>query len=182
MISIVQTAYRFFLIGLFVMVCAVARGEMIFAGTNEIGISGILDVDTIDGTLIEVDGTWGRFIRDYWEVGIIGGVASSDSLSRFRGGGFTDYIFDFGGAVFPYLGFSLNLFAADVDFKRFNGPSGSEIAYGTGLSMGLMGFLSREIALSFGLELNWASQDVFLTADDVDDSDIRFKFGLRYFF
>ena len=48
--------------------------------------------------------------------------------------------------------------------------------------MGLMGFLSREVALSFGLELNWASQDVFLTEDTVEDSDIRFKLGLRYFF
>jgi len=158
------------------------RGEMIFAGTNEIGISGILDVDTIDGTLIEVDGTWGRFFMDYWEVGIIGGIASSDSLRRFRGGVFTDYIFDFGGAVLPFIGFSLNLFAADVDFEQINGPSGSETAYGTGFSMGMMGFLSREVALSFGLEINWASQDIFLTEDDVEDSDIRFKLGLRYFF
>jgi hypothetical protein len=158
------------------------RGDMIFAGTNEIGISGILDVNTIDGTFLEVDGTWGRYIRDYWEVGIIGGVARSDSLRKFRGGVFTDYIFDLGGPVIPFIGFSLNLFAADVDFKRFNGPSGSEIAYGPGFSMGLMGFLSREVALSFGLELNWASQDVFLTEDTVEDSDIRFKLGLRYFF
>ncbi len=170
------------LVFLFQFIASPIRGDMIFAGTNEIGISGILDVDTIDGTLLEVDGTWGRYIRDYWEAGIIGSVASSDSIQRFRGGVFTDYIFDLGGAVLPFIGFSLNVFAADVDFKRFNGPSGSEIAYGTGFSMGLMGFLSREVALSFGLELHWASQDVFLTEDAAEDSDIRFKLGLRYFF
>jgi hypothetical protein len=180
--SVLRIACLSVLAGLPVFLPSPVRGDMIFAGTNEIGISGILDVDTIDGTLIEVDGTWGRFIRDYWEAGIIVGVASSDSLQRFRGGVFTDYIFDLGGAILPFIGFSLNLFAADVDFERFNGPSGSETAYGTGFSMGMMGFLSREVALSFGLELNWASQNVFLTEDSVEDSDIRFKLGLRYFF
>ena len=180
--SIVQSMYLFATVGWLVMLSASVRGEMISAGTSEIGISGILDVDTIDGTLFEVDGTWGRFIRDYWEAGVILGSANSDSLNRFRGGVFTEYFFDFGRVVLPYVGFSLNVFAASVDFDYEDSPSGSEIAYGTGLSTGLMGFLTREVALSFGLELNWASQDIFLSDNDVEDSDIRFKLGLRYFF
>ena len=134
------------------LVAGVARSEMIYEGTYELGLSGLVDFDTADDALVRVDLTWGEFVRDYWEIGVVGGVNLSKSITQFRGGVFTEYNFEIDSTVLPFVGVSLNLLAADVDLEDVGGPDGEETALGFGAEVGLKGFLSDYVALTGSID------------------------------
>ena len=160
---------------------ATTHGEMIYQGTYELGLSGILDQDTVDDALIAVDLTLGQFVYDYWEVGVIAGVAASDSLTRLRGGVFTEYNFELNRTVLPFVGVNLTVIGIDADFKDSN-LTGEDSALGIGGIIGLKGFLHENVALTTALNFEWATSEVFLDGNSADDTDIQLRLGLRYFF
>ena len=168
---------------LLLALCAVSgRGQTVQRGTTELGVSGFLDFATVDGTTAEVDLSWGRFVRDYWELGARGGVALSDSITRFSTGVFTEYNIELGRTFLPFIGLSLSVLAADVDLDKPGKPEGSDAALGAGVELGSKGFLSPSVALSGGLVMEWATDDIFLEEDDVSSTDVHFRFGLRCYF
>jgi len=152
---------------------------MIYQGTYELGMSGFLDFDTADDAAVQADITLGQFVYDYWEVGVGAGLGISDSQTQFRGDLFTEYNFEINATVLPYIGASLGLVAADVDYDDVQG---NDIAFTVGGELGLKGFLTEEVALSGGVEYRWATDDVFLAKDSVKDTDVRLKLGLRFYF
>lgn len=162
-----------------VLAAALAQGEMIYQGTRELGLSGFLDFDTADDAALLVDATLGEFLADYWEVGLGAGLGISDSLRQFRGKVFTEYNFEINTTVLPYVGVSAGVIAADVEYEDIDG---NDVAFALGGELGLKGFLTTDVALSGGVEFLWATDDVFLADGDVEDSEVRLKLGLRFFF
>lgn len=158
------------------------NAELVYQGTREIGISGIADFDTEDEALVQLDLTWGEYIRNYWMLGTVGGFSVSESLTRFRAGVFTEVNFEIGATVLPFIAVSANLLAADVDLDDVGGPSGNDAAFGLGGEIGLKGFLTDYVALSGSLETMWATDNVFLESDGAADTDFRVKFGLRFYY
>jgi hypothetical protein len=173
---------RFLLLISFLSGSLAVNAQTISEGTTELGISGFVDFASADDTTVQADLSWGRFVRDYWELGARSGVASSDSITRFRAGVFTEYHFELDRTFLPFVGVSLNILAADVDLPGPGGARGSESAISTGIELGAKGFLSPSVALSGGLVLELASQEIFLDRNNVDDHDLRLQIGLRYFF
>lgn len=168
------------IIGLGGMV-AVADGEMIYQGTTELGVSAFLDQDTVDDALLEVDVTFGQFVYDYWEVGAMAGVATSDSLTRLRGGVFTEYNIELNRSVLPFVGLNITVIGIDADFEDSD-LTGEDSALGLGGAIGLKGFLHENVALTTALNFDWASSDVFLEGDSTSDTDLQLRLGLRYYF
>ncbi len=164
------------------LVAGVVRSEMIYEGTYELGFSGLVDFDTADDALVRFDMTWGEFVKDYWEVGVVGGLNVSESLTQFRAGVFTEYNFEIDSTVLPFIGTSLNILAADVDLRDSGGPDGEETAFGLGAEIGLKGFLSDHVALTGSIDFQWASEEVFLEKNGATDTDARLKFGLRFYY
>jgi hypothetical protein len=156
--------------------------DMIFQGTRELGLNGRLEADSIDGPLFEFDALWGRFVRDYWQLGFLGGLSTSDTLTRIRAGVYTEFNLELGQNYLPFIGLSLNGLAADLDFDDPARPSGSDAGFGLGVNFGVKGFLTRNVALSGGIELLWATEDVFLRETSAEDNDIRLTIGLRYYY
>ena len=161
------------------MGAGVANAEMIYQGTRELGLSGFLDFDTADDATIRADVTVGQFVYDYWQIGAGAGLGISDSLREFRGELFTEYNFEINAAVLPYIGTSIGFVAADVEFEELDGK---DSAFTVGGEIGLKGFLSEEVALAGGVEFLWATDDVFLAKDSVEDTDVRLSLGLRFFY
>ena len=103
----------------------------------------------------------------------------SDSVRQFRGELFTEYNFEINASVLPYLGASLGIVAADVEYEEIDG---NDTAFAMGGEIGLKGFLNEDTALSGGVEFIWASDDVFLAKDQVEDTDVRLMLGLRFYY
>jgi len=156
--------------------------ELVYEGTREIGVSGTADFDTEDDMLIRLDLSWGQYVRDYWLLGTIGGASVSESLTQLRAGVFAEVNIEINATVLPFFAVSANLLAADVDLDKVGGPSGDEAAFGLGGEIGLKGFLSDYVALSGSLDYMWATDNVFLESGGATDSDLRLKFGLRFYY
>lgn len=162
-----------------VFLAGVSQGEMIYKGTYELGLSGFLDLDTADDATVQFDVTFGQFVADYWQIGTRAGMNISDSQRQFRGDLFTEYNIEIGASVLPYLGVSVGILAADVEYEDFDG---NDVAFTTGGELGLKAFITEEAALFGAVEYLWASSEVFLGEGVVENSDIRLKLGLRFFF
>lgn len=161
------------------LTAGLANGEMIYQGTYELGLSGYLDFDTADDATVLADLSLGQFVYDYWQIGAGAGLAISDSIRQFRGELFTEYNFEVNASVLPYLGVSMGIIAADVEYEDIDG---NDVAFSMGGEVGLKGFLSEDVALSGGVEYLWASDDVFLSGGEVEDTDIRLMLGLRFYY
>ena len=162
------------------LIAGMARGEMIYEGTHEVGLSGALDFDTKDDAVFALDVSFGRFVMDYWEIGCRGAFSTSDVRTSFAGGLFTEHHFEMNITVLPYVGASVGLVA--VDFDGDADVEGSDAAFTVGGELGLKGFLTEEVALSGGVEFTWASDAVYRADNDVEDTEIRLKIGLRFYY
>lgn len=159
-----------------------AQAELIYEGTREIGLAGLIDLETEDDSLVYLDLTWGQFVRDYWLIGVLGGFSVSESLAQIRAGIFTEYNIEIGSSVLPFVGFSASMLGADVDLDQVGGPTGEEAAFGLGGELGLKGFLADYVALSGSFEFQWATDYMFLEGDGASETDLRFKLGLRFYY
>lgn len=162
-----------------VLLAGFAQGEMIFKGTRELGMSGFLDLDTVEDATIRLDVTFGQFVMDYLQIGTRAGLSISDPQRQFRGDLFTEYNIELNAAVLPYVALSIGILAADVEYEEIEG---NDVAFSTGGELGLKGFLTEEVALFGGVEYLWASTKVFLANDKVENTDLRLKLGLRFYF
>ena len=170
-----------------------ARAGMVSQGTKELGLSGNLDFDTADDALLELDITLGRFFRDSWEIGVLAGFATSDSLTRFQVGAFTEYNLEIGRLWVPFVGANVNLIAVDADFNdktelgggsvQSSALTGEDSAFGAGGVLGIKSFLHENVALTLALNMDWSTDDMFLkSGDTVGDTDLTVQLGIRYYF
>jgi hypothetical protein len=159
-----------------------SESELVYKGTREFGLSGAAVSDSVDGSTFELDATIGQYVLDYWELGAVIGLGTSDSISQFRLGLFTEYNFELQTTVLPYTGLSVNFLAVDVDAREPGKPAGSETAASIGLELGLKSFLSENVAVFGAVFTEWATEDVFVSGNNVQDTNTGIRWGLRFFF
>ena len=137
---------------------------MLDQGTQELGLSGVLDWHKIDKIDFDLDLTYGYFIRDGWELG--GRVVGSDvgGVERFEVSGFTEYNFNRETNMVPFVGASVGI--ADISFPSGGpdvettlGPDGDATVFT--VQGGIKWFLRPYMAISTAISFSVSSDDVF---------------------
>lgn len=156
------------------------RAAALQQGVQELGLSGLIDFDTPDDTLVDIEVSYGYFVADYLEVGGKAGI-TDDERSTFWGfGGFVEYNFETNTPLIPYVGASLGWAGGEVQIDPENDENNSALLFG--LEGGAKYFLTETVALTGGLAFDVASDDVFPSDDGVEDINWDLRMGIRFFF
>jgi hypothetical protein len=153
---------------------------MIDKGSKEVGISGLLNFDTENGTLVDFTGTYGYFVMDLIEVGAIGLVVDNDVTTLWGGGVFVEGDYDLGTEWFPYAAISAEF--NSTDFELADGSSGSSEAFAIGVWGGIKYFFITNAALDIRLAYRMATDEIYAKDDELDSDDWTATIGLRVFF
>jgi hypothetical protein len=153
---------------------------MIDQGTKEVGVNGNLNFDTENGTLIDLSATYGYFIRDLIEVGVIGAVADDDDVTFWGAGLFIEGDYDLGNDFFPYAAVSAEF--NSTDFEAADGGSESSEAFGLGIWGGFKYFFIENVALDVRVTYRMATDDIYAKDDTLENDDWTSGIGLRVFF
>jgi hypothetical protein len=166
---------------------AVAQNErttpMLDQGTQELSVAGTLDLPELDELDYDIDGSYGYFLRDGWEVGVELSASDFDGADRVEIGGFTEMNFRRNRTIVPYVGAGIGLVSADF---------GDEVVLGTpiddedGLVFDVEGgakfFLQPYMAISLAIDFKFSTEDVFETGEEIEDNLSSIKVGMRYYF
>lgn len=153
-----------------------ASAFMLEEGTNELGVSGILDLDSSDGTLFGVNLKLGRFVQYATLMGLEVDLRDSDSISVLGGSLFGELNYPTDSFFVPFVGASVGGAFADVN------PSGSEIALIFGVEGGTKLYLAENVAASIQLSVDVATSDIYPEDDGAGSIETQITLGLRYFF
>lgn len=165
-------------------VMAEARLEQ---GTQELGVQGNLDLDAQDDFELNLDLTYGRFIRDDWQVGAKSGIGATGSVLNFDLGLFTEYNFNNTSNWVPYVGASAGLASANFDFDN-NIKDTADVdfedvtALNIGLSGGIKYFVNDNVAIAGEINYNIATDDINFDGDELSDSATNIMIGTRFYF
>ena len=152
----------------------------IFEGNRELGISGQIDVETLDGTVIEFDVLYGYFWVDFLEVGAHAGISDSDSFTTWRIGVFTEYHLFNETPLVPFLGASLDLSGSDIDLSVTDNSEDTAIIFG--FQAGAKYFLTDSIAIKSQLSFDAATDDVFASDNRAENTNWNVEFGLGFYY
>ncbi|NKB24927.1 MAG: hypothetical protein GKR87_11230 [Kiritimatiellae bacterium] len=161
------------------MATNLSYGAMLSQGTGEVSIDGILDFDTANGSLFSMHVGSGKFFWDGIEIGLKGGFSIDDRVESIGLGVFTEYDFDNGTEMVPFVGISLDYEYVEIKIARVDESSGALVL---GFNAGLKYFLVENVALAGKGELRFATDDVFAEDNGVGATDFRFTLGLRFFY
>ena len=155
---------------------AMANGQMLREGTQELFGSFSLDPDNAAGnTSWNVDLGYGYFVVDNVEVGgILGyqdinlGASESETV---RIGAFGEYNWPIEGTMWvPAVG--LTLAYADIDAKGgIEDAFAKDDAFEATIRPAIKYFISEAIAIDTGLDLRWASEDIYINDGELEDTD-----------
>lgn len=160
-------------------VSALGQGEapMLSQGTQEVRLGGGIDMDTFADTRLDLQVGYAYFLQDLWQVGGLFDIQNDDFVTFWAIGGFTEYNFDMGTELVPYIGGALYFSGADVEELDSNEAVLAEA------SLGGKYFFRPQIALFSQLDFRFASDDVFdEEGGKISDNEVRIKWGIRYFF
>ncbi len=152
-----------------------SHGTLLSIGSNELGLSGMVDFDSPGGTLIDLNMFYGYFVTDFFEVGVKTSFTDADDFTSWSFGPVVEQNFDLGVELIPFVGASLAYAQAETD-------SGTENAFVIGVQGGGKYFLTEYLAVSTALVLELANEDIFPAEDDFEKYDVRLELGLRTFF
>ena len=156
-------------------VTGAAHGQIFFAGTQEVGLGGMVDFDSTDGTRAEVNAAYGIYVLDYFQVGAECMLKRSGNEKIYGLGITAEYDFDLGMVLFPYVGGHVQVVSYDTNDE--NGGAGV-----IGVKGGAMVFVAESVALYAELCGDWATSSIYAEDEGTTDVDARLEFGLRYFF
>ena len=157
------------------------QGEpLLKQGNKELGFSGNAVIDS--DSELNLDVTYGYFVRDAWEVGVtVGSSLKKDDFSL-EGGLFTEYNFNHRGRWVPFVGASTRVGTVDLKDDRFNADE-NLTSWVVGVSGGVKYFLRPHIAITGAVGFDYAFGDNFFgTVNDFADAAIDVNFGLRVYF
>ncbi len=157
-----------------------ASAQNLIWQTKELGLSGLVDPDTADGTRVELDLRWGYFIYDGVVIGATASFADSDSLSSAGGGVYTEFNFETGGPAMPFVGLGLG-----VNYTKFDIPGlrGNRTVGVATPEAGVKVFLNENAAVSLSVLTQFATGEIYLR-DNAKTSqfDWSIRLGLRFFY
>jgi hypothetical protein len=155
-----------------------ARGPLLTAGTQELGISGLIDFDDEQGSIAaDVAATYGLFITDNLEIGAKG------SWSRRQGGDLTQFsLGGFGELHFPVYGMTVPYLGLDVDWRYTDFETGNESAAVASPRVGVKWFMREYFAIDTHMFYRIATDDIFFRDGRERDTDWGAQIGLRVLF
>jgi hypothetical protein len=156
---------------------------MLDRGTQELSVAGTIDVPALDELDYDIDGSYGYFFRDGWEVGARLSAADVGGADRIEIGGFTEFNFHRDRTLVPYVGAGIGLVSADFDDEIVLGtPIDDEDGLVFDVEGGGKFFLRPYMAISLAINFKVSTEDVFETDDAIEDSLNTIKIGMRYYF
>lgn len=158
---------------------------MLDAGTQEFSIAGRLEFPDFDRFDYDLDGSYGYFVADGWEIGTkIGGSNFGGGTDRFDIGGFTEYNFNRESWIVPYVGAGLGLATVSFDDDGFD--SSTDLDDENGLvfdaEAGVKWFIQPYMAVSTAINFEVATDDIYATDDSVEDNLTSVQVGMRFYF
>ncbi|HIF9332620.1 TPA: outer membrane beta-barrel protein [Photobacterium damselae] len=159
------------------------------AGTQELGIQGNAKLGS--GWDLNLNGSYGTFVKDNWEVGGTASIRAQDENDAFSGkfGVFTEYNFVNSTNWVPYVGA-----ATEVAALTYNNKDGGDAGVGSGdasddswalnikLAAGVKYFINPNVALTAEANYNIATDDIEFSSGKAKDSLTNIVFGTRFYF
>ncbi|MGW8370593.1 MAG: outer membrane protein [Gammaproteobacteria bacterium] len=156
---------------------------MLDRGTQELSVAGRIDIPELDEWDYDLDGSYGYFIRDGWEVGVQVAAADLDGQDRLELSGFTEYNFRREHTWVPYVGAGIGLVSANFDDDI---DIGTPIDDDDGLLFDVEGgvkyFMRPYMAISLAIDFKFSTENVFETGQEIKDNLSSIKVGMRYYF
>lgn len=157
---------------------------MLDQGTKELALSGTIELPEFEEIDFDIDASFGYFLRDGWEIGIRALGSDLGGIERFDLTAFTEYNFNRGSNIVPFLGTSVGV--ATFDFEDSFNASTTLDADGTAtvfaVQAGIKWFVRPYMAISTAIGFNVSSDDIYAADNDLADNLTRFRIGLRYYF
>ena len=154
-----------------------AMAANIDQGTRELEIGGGVNFDTIADTQFDLNVGYGYFVRDQWEVIGRVGVSDNDLITTWTVGVATEYNFDPGGEIIPYIG--IGIAGAGTDLDQGSNDSGAVF----NADLGTKFFMRDDVAPFIALRYNIATEDIYREQGGVpSDDEILITWGIRFFF
>lgn len=159
------------------------------AGTQELGVQGNAKLGS--GWDLNLNGSYGKFIRDNWELGGTASIGAKDHNDEFnaRIGVFTEYNFVNSTNWVPYVGAATELgglHMSDNGTDTNFGKDGDSWALNVKLAAGVKYFVNPNVALTAEANYNIATDDIFsgdsYSSDKLKDSMTNIQFGTRFYF
>ena len=176
------------------MASATGFGAAMLQDTSELGVSGLLDFDTSDGSLMDFGLFYGYYVADYVEVGPSFSLRNDDSRTEWSVGVQSEYDLDLGTEFVPFFGLGLEYTDVDdddvptdavvetVDGETLPNNSISQSAIIVAGRVGSKYFITESVALSAQFEFDWASDDVYADENGAENTNAKIELGLRFFF
>ncbi|HIF9067772.1 TPA: outer membrane beta-barrel protein [Photobacterium damselae] len=157
------------------------------AGTQELGIQGNAKLGS--GWDLNLNGSYGTFVKDNWEVGGTASIRAKDENDQFSGkvGVFTEYNFVNSTNWVPYVGAATELaglsYSEDKGIHDGNfGKDGDSWALNIKLAAGVKYFINPNVALTAEANYNIATDDIDFDGGKAKDSLTNIVFGTRFYF
>ncbi|MGR5283599.1 opacity family porin [Photobacterium damselae] len=153
-------------------------------GTQELGVQGHAKLGR--DYRINLEASYGKFIRDSWELGATTSINLDEQNKLAKLGIFTEYNFTNTSSWVPFVGAATEL--AALNYSRAHGldgdlgQDGDSWALNIKLTGGVKYFVNQNVALSAAVNYNIATDDISLSGDQLKNSLTNIVFGTRFYF
>ena len=172
---------KFIVLALVALLAAGSYASMLPADTAEVFVTGLVDLETANDTLIDLNFGYGYFFIDYLETGWRVGIEDDDFHTAWSVGGFAEYNFDIGIELMPFVGASLDIIS--IDFHDEVDEDLDETAGVLGLQAGAKYFITESLAVSTALVLEKSTEDIYAEDDgETSSTNIKLEIGMRFFY
>jgi opacity protein-like surface antigen len=152
-------------------------------GTQELSVSGTIDIPESDEIDYDIEGSYGYFLRDGLEVGVEISGSDLDGADRIEIGGFTEYNFRRDQTLVPYVGGGLGIASASFDETiNLDTPIDDEDGLVFNVEGGVKFFFVPYLAVSASIDFSVATEDLFETEEAIEDNLTSIRVGMRYYF
>lgn len=156
---------------------------LVTQGSSELGVSGLVDIESALGTDIQLDLRYAYFFFDRFSFGAAGGFGDNDAVTRFNLGLVSEYNFALPDDYRPLIGTDFVPFVGiGVGFLYADLYSGDETAVVFSGETGVKFFLSDATAVTLSLLGQFATEDVFADDSKATDTDLSLRLGMRFHF
>lgn len=157
---------------------------MLDAGTQEISVSGRLEFPDFEKLDYDLEGSYGYFLKDGWEVGAQLGASDFGGVDRVDVGLFTEYNFNRQSRWVPYLGAAVGLGSVSFDDGDFDADTELDDDNGVvfDLEAGVKWFVRPYMAISTAVNWQLSTDDIYATDNSLEDNLTTVQVGMRFYF